>query len=121
MNTIIQKYQGILNETKDTLTQEIETLQATDRNDEANCVKVELNIVDIFEKMFGISVKKAGADNLQVLSETYLAFFEKIPVAWKENLRRATAHDDTETIHVETLKLDRAEQLKQAFMEQCHE
>ena len=101
-----------------TLTHKSQQLKIECRDDEYKFVQVELNIIDIFTKMFAISCQKAAsAQNWHiVLQETYLSFFDKIPLAWHENLRKCSEHGLEEEVMVETLKIQRAGSIKEMFV-----
>ena len=102
------------------LNDEILRLTAENCLDEAKFARVQLNIVDIFSQMLSASVQKSknAAQWSDALSEAYLGFFEKIPSSWKINLEKCTAHELHEEAHIETLKLDMANKLKQSFLVQ---
>ncbi len=126
------------------LNDEIARLTAADCLDEAKFARVQLNIVDIFSQMLSVSVQKSNSASVQksnsasvqksnsasvqksknaaqwsdALSEAYLGFFEKIPSAWHINLEKCNAHGLHEEAHIETLKLDMAAKLKEAFIVQ---
>lgn len=101
-----------------TLTHKSKQLKDECRDDEHKFVQVELNIIDIFTKMFAISCQKAAsAQNWQnALQETYLSFFDKIPMAWHDNLKKCTEHGLDDEAMVETLKIQRADSIKKAFV-----
>lgn len=101
-----------------TLTHKSQQLKNECRDDEYKFAQVELNIIDIFTKMFAISCQKAAsAQNWhKVLQETYLSFFDKIPLAWHENLKKCTEHGLEDEVMVETLKIQRADSIKEMFV-----
>lgn len=117
------KFQNYLENEKKMLAEKSLILKDDYRDDEYKFVQVELNIIDIFTKMFAISCQKAAsAQNWQsVLHETYLSFFDKIPMAWHENLKKCTEHDLEDEVMVETLKIQRAESIKATFIETLSE
>lgn len=113
------KFQNYLENERKMLAETSLKLKEDYRDDEYKFVQVELNIIDIFTKMFAISCQKAAStQNWQsVLQETYLSFFDKIPIAWHENLKKCTEYGLEEEIMVETLKIHRAESIKATFIE----
>lgn len=117
------KFQNYLENEKKMLAEKSLILKDDYRDDEYKFVQVELNIIDIFTKMFAISCQKAAsAQNWQsVLQETYLSFFDKIPMAWHENLKKCTEHGLEDEVMVETLKIQRAESIKATFIETLSE
>ena len=88
------------------------------REDEAKFALIEANIVDIFDQMFAVSYKKNATQSTwqDGLKETYLGFFDKIPNNWKINLEECKAHGLEEEVFIETIKLNRAETIKEAFL-----
>jgi len=88
------------------------------REDEARFALIEANIFDIFDQMFAVSVKKNIGQNpwQEPLKETYLNFFEKIPSNWKTNLAECKAHGLEDEAFIETIKIGRAEAIKEAFL-----
>ena len=88
------------------------------REDEAKFALIEANIVDVFDQMFAVSYKKNAAQSAwkDGLKETYLGFFDKIPNNWKINLEECKAHGLEEEVFIETIKLNRADAIKEAFL-----
>lgn len=88
------------------------------REDEAKFALIEANIVDVFDQMFAVSYKKNATQSAwqNGLKETYLGFFDKIPNNWKINLEECKAHGLDEEVFIETLKLNRADAIKEAFL-----
>lgn len=117
LENFILAFQKYLLDEKNALSQKSQQLRAESREDENKFTQIELNIVDIFSQMFAISCKKTDAShNWQVaLKEAYLPYFEKIPQAWLENLNKCTEHGLDEEAMIETLKLGKAAQIKEAF------
>lgn len=90
-------------------------LKAAYHEDEANFYKVKWNIIDIFEKMLGVSVKHANSlspstelEWLTIFESHYMGHFEKIPKAWQLNLEQCIQHDLAQEAHVERLKIETA-------------
>lgn len=107
---------------------ELETLTKETRVDEAKFARIQLNIIDVFEKMYQASVKRAGAispsasptgiNELTPVFEAYLGYFEKLPMSWKENLAACERHNSHEEAHIERLKLEQADAVR-ALFEAC--
>ncbi len=112
------KFQNYLENEKKMLAEKSLKLKDDFRDDEYKFVQVELNIIDIFTKMFAISCQKAASaqDWQTSLQETYLSYFDKIPMAWHENLKKCTEHGLEDEVMVETLKIQRADSIKIAFV-----
>lgn len=84
-----------------------------ERKDEANLVRVQMNIYDIYGALFNASVKEAkGEDNIrEVLGKKA----ENISSTWKQALELAKAHDDVKKIVIEEIKLKEANKIWDAF------
>ena len=114
-----------------TLENEALRLTAANAHDEAKFAKIQLNIVEIFTQLLNTSIEKTknSADWSNdcpqswstPLSQTYLAFFEKIPAPWQVNLEKCQLHGLHEEAHIESLKLAMADQLKSAFEQQLQD
>lgn len=112
-----EKYKSFLSNQSSTLLEESLKLKEEQRDDEYKFNRVENNIIEIFTQMFDISLKKVK-DTLNWKTElevVYLSFFEKIPTAWHTNLQNCLNHGLHEEVHIENLKINRAESLKQTF------
>lgn len=127
MENKIKKHKSYLKDLIDNKKNEISLLMQQQRSDEANHAKIELNVIEIFEKMFIISYQKTKpmiqSDEekaLEVLSHTYLAYFDKIPHNWQVNLEKSIQYQDSETEYIERLKLNQANTLKTHFNEVMH-
>lgn len=115
---IVQKFKSYLNSETERLEHEVKQLKSESREDEYKFAQIELNIVDIFSKMFEVSCKKTSNldQGTQQLKETYLSFFVKIPASWKINLAECKQHGLDDEVYIETLKLDKAESIKSQFL-----
>ena len=85
MNWLIESYLDYLKNKQSNIRISIEDLLKNDRVDEANLEKIRLNIVDIFSKMFNISM----TSNCEALKEKYLGYFDKITNPWHINKIKA--------------------------------
>lgn len=111
------QYKNYLSNEVTALKQIQENRKAEQRIDEAKFAQIELNVVDIFEKMFTVSLQKSktAPDWKLALNEAYLHFFTKIPTPWAERLKQCEAHQLDDEAHIERIKLERAEKLKTDF------
>lgn len=91
----------------------MEDLQEQGCIDEVNLQKIKLNVVEIFSKMFNISL----SDNAIVLEEKYLSFFDKITKPWHINKEKALKFEEEKEAIIEDLKIQEAEELKIQFKE----
>lgn len=124
MESKIEDYISYLKVLIDDKKNEIMSLTQEQRFDEANHAKIQLNVLEIFEKMFSISYQKAKpliqSDEekaMEVLSSTYLNYFDKIPQNWLINLEKSIQYHDIETEHIEKLKISQANTIKKHFIE----
>lgn len=89
-------------------------LRKEDSDDGAILENIKLNVCDIFFKMFNISYNKSCMNSddektkLNNLSDTYLAFFEKIPAPWKEKMVKDKEFNMMKEYYIEEIKLDTA-------------
>lgn len=116
---LIHTYQNYIATLKAEKKVTIETLLENHCKDDATFKQVELNIIEIFEKMFEISVKKSKADATHptdTLKVTFLAFFEKIPQNWHTQREKSRQFDDASTEYTETIKIEQANAMKHKFL-----
>lgn len=126
--TPINEYKNMLGNLKSEKEAQIKQLNEQYALDDAKFAKIELNIIDIFEKMLQASERQVAPGSegyLKALSQVYLHYFEKIPQNWREHLSECEAFGDIEGAHIEHLKLGQAAALKDAFVtllkEDAHE
>ena len=111
VNSLKDNYLNFLNKKREELKMNIADLQKQECLDEANLEKIRLNIVDIFHKMFNLSL----SNNPVVLSEKYLGFFDKISGPWIINKEKALECGEDREAIIEELKIKEAEELKNQF------
>lgn len=111
VNWIKENYLLFLDEKQENLKDLIKDLQKEERIDEANLEKVRLNIVEIFSKMFNISLN----DNPMVLREKYLNFFDKIANPWYISREKALKFGKGKEAIIEDIKIKEVEELKNKF------
>ncbi len=93
-------------------------LSASGRTDEARFSRIQMNIVEIFEKMYHASVKMSPSqEHLETIGKSYMSYFETIPKNWQLALEEAKQFGNHEAVHIETLKLAQAEAIKTMFVE----
>lgn len=113
INWLKENYLNFLREKQENFKRSIEDLQKQECVDEANLEKVRLNIVEIFYKMFNISL----SDNPMALRERYLGFFDKITEPWHINKEKALEFEKEKEVIIEDIKIQEAEELKNRFKE----
>ncbi len=113
INWLKENYLNLLKEKQERFKNGIEDLQQQGCLDEANLEKVKLNIVEIFYKMFNISL----SNNPIALREKYLSFFDKITKPWYINKEKALEFGRESEAIIEDIKIQEAEELKNRFKE----
>lgn len=96
------------------LQQEEQELREDDRMDEANLVKIRINVYGI-AKSFYETVQKIASE--RSFKEEYLRRIERLPQNWRASLEQAKAHEDVEKIVIEELKLQTLEDILAKFQE----
>ena len=86
-----------------------EVLYQENKYDEAKFEKIKRNVYQIYIKMFRISMR---SDNV---IKTFEGYLEKIPQNWKESLEEAKVINDFETEHIEMVKLETKDEIKDIF------
>ncbi|QVK19860.1 hypothetical protein KHQ82_05860 [Mycoplasmatota bacterium] len=128
MNKLKKDYFKIVDLKLDEATKKIEYLITQDRLDEANHEKIRRNVIDIFKKMYDVSLKKVYSYenksvedmNLKEFRKTYLEFFDTIPMTWLSSLQKAKENNDHEKIFIEELKIETKDKVK-SYFEECWE
>lgn len=121
---IVHDYKNYIQALKTEKRETIEKFIHLKCDDDAMFAKIELNIVEIFEKMFQISEKKALLDQatpIESLKNTYIEFFENIPSSWYVQLEKSKKFGNTEEAHKETLKINQANAMKSKFLDMLEE
>lgn len=108
-----QEFMKYLDEQCDKLTQEEKALKLDQRKDEANHVKIQFNIYQIFQTIFRVTAGKSTEDQIE---SDFLAQMERIPESWKKALESANKHQDQERIYIETLKFQTRDQIRETFV-----
>lgn len=110
MNTYIE----YLDNTIKKLQKEEETLIATNRKDEANFIKIKINICDICKTIYNVSAKTNSG---MALREAHIRQLTRLPENWKISLEKARTHSDVQKIVIEETKLEMLQIIKAKFEE----
>jgi len=113
INWLTESYSDYLKNRKSNINISIEDLLKNDRIDEANLEKIRLNIVDIFSKMFNISIN----NDCEALKEKYLGYFDRITNPWHINKTKAEEFKKEQEAIIEEIKIQEADELKAKFIE----
>ena len=105
-----------IDETTLKLQQKEKELIASDRKDEANLIKIKINVCGICKTLYNVASKQTSKD---ALIEDYIKRLTKLSEEWKLSYERAKEHDDIEKIVVEEAKLEVMEAVKNKFIKLC--
>lgn len=93
---------------------EEQELISTDRKDEANFIRIKMNICDICKTVYVVSEKRF---NGEALREEYLRQLTRLPENWKISYEKAKEHGDATKIVIEEIKLEVLETIRNSFEE----
>lgn len=110
----VEQFIAYINETMKTLREREAELAQSDRKDEANMVKVQINIYGVCKTIYDAVCKTCAPENV---NEVYLQKLEHLPDNWRASLEKARTHDDIGRIVVEELKLEAYADVKEKFLE----
>ena len=85
-----------------------------DRRDEANFVKIKINICEICKTLYNVSKKGPKG---QSAKEFFVQKLEKLSGEWNASKDKAKEHNDIEKVTIEELKLEVLNEVKQKYME----
>lgn len=106
-----QEMQQWLQARKDECAQEQARLRAQGRQDEAVFQQIRMNVFGLTGPVLAVSMKLPNPE------EEFLRRMTQIPSAWETARQKAEAHGDSVQVHLETIKLQAAEEIRQAFMQ----
>lgn len=110
----MSKYIEYLDETVNELKKEEDELIKTSRKDEANFIKIKINICDICKTIYNVSAKTNSG---VALKEEYIRQLTRLLENWKMSLDKAKEHGDTTKIVIEETKLEMLQILRAKFEE----
>lgn len=91
-------------------------LAADDRTDEGNLEKIRINVYGIFKTILSTAERVYGEDDL-AKKHFFLQKAEQIPTNWITSYEKAKQHGDIEKMHVESIKLDTIQEIKNMYMQ----
>ena len=135
----MEQFIVFIDETIEKLRVEEKQLAESHRKDEANLVRIKMNIYDIAKTVYGVfSRMNADATNseekwqaaarCEIVQELkreapaqqlYLKKMEAISRGWVESYEKAKAHDDVKRQVIEETKLNALEEIKAKYLELC--
>ncbi len=89
-------------------------LTEDNRKDEAVFAVIRGNILDIFRTISSVAQETCGGDE-EKFREFFLSKTEQIPQNWRISLERARSYGDAEAAHVERVKIQAIEEIKDVF------
>lgn len=101
----MNQFNQYIKELIEQLQKEEQQLIQSDRKDEANFVRIKMNICDICKTIY--NVKK----------DEYLKQLTRLSENWKISLEKAKEHNDTEKIVIEETKLEILQQIMKKYKE----
>lgn len=110
----MNKYISYLEKAISELQKEEGLLAATNRKDEANFIKIKINICDICKTIYNVS---ARSNQGEALKEEYIRQLTRLPENWKITLDKAREHGDVEKAVIEETKLDMLQEIRAKFEE----
>ena len=93
-------------------------LKEDQRKDEANHAKIQMNIYQIFQTIFQVTIKKSKEEEVE---QDFLAQLERIPQSWEKALESARMHQDVEREFIENLKFQMRDQIRAEFLKVVNE
>ena len=109
-----EQFRIYIDETVNALQEKERALAQSDRKDEADMVKIQINIYGICKTIYDVVCGTCAPEKVK---EVYLQKLEDLPDNWKKSLEKAKAHEDIEKIVVEELKLEALFAVKKRFQE----
>lgn len=141
----MEDFIAYIEETIENLRVEEKLLAESHRKDEANLVRIRMNIYDVCKTVYGVcsrmpAKEEMGKEEMQSVGKwqgqarcdivpelrgdapadgLYLKKLEAISANWKESYEKAKAHGDVEKQVIEENKLAVVEEVKTKFLELC--
>lgn len=108
----MNKFIEYLEETIKELQKQEKELIQTNRKDEANFIRIKMNIFDISKTIYNVSAKKNGDI---ALKEEYVRQLTRLPENWKVSYQKAKENGDVQKILIEETKLEMLQVIKDKF------
>lgn len=110
----MKAYLDFLDHTAAQLQQEAQALQSSDRADEANFVKIRINVCGICKSVYEALQRVTPPEQFE---QAYLAKLRQFETTWQTAYDKAKAHDDAEKLLIEQNKLKTLRKNKLQFLE----
>ena len=116
MNEQQRKFESYLAEQIAACRQRSKLLAEDDRMDEGNFEKVRANVYEIFKTILSVAERVCGKDD-SARRDFFLQKAEQIPVSWTASYEKAKQNGDVEKMHIESIKLDAIQEIKDMCMQ----
>lgn len=110
----MSKFIEYLDETVNELKKEEGELINTSRKDEANFIKIKINICDICKTIYNVSSRTNSGVSLK---DEYIRQLTRLPENWKMSLEKAKEHGDAQKVVIEETKLEMLQIIRTKFEE----
>ena len=116
MNEQQRKIESYLDRQIAACKQRSQLLAEDDRMDEGNFEKVRANVYEIFKTILSVAERVCGGDD-SAKRAFFLQKAEQIPTSWTDSYEKARQNGDIEKMHIESLKLDTIQEIKDMCMQ----
>lgn len=119
MEQRLLRYLNALEAAKGRIAEQIHTLEADHRQDEANLEKIRHNVLGIFAALAKADAAEARktAAPAEIFARLHTQRFERFPEPWRKRLSKAAAHGDVVTQTIEETKLKTVAHIWTVFQE----
>ena len=108
MRRIMDKFIEYIEESVNALEKEEKELAAGERKDEANLVKIRINIYGIARSFYDVVKNSAAPDSI---AQEFRRRIEKPAQSWRASHEKAKEHNDVEKCVIEEIKLKTLEDI----------
>ena len=110
----LSPYRAFLSGEKQRVAALIHQAEAENRQDEANLLKIRLNILGVFETVASADEKQTA--DWPSFRQRYEPRFDTLTAPWRARLAQAMQHGDLQTQTIEEEKLAATNQIKSVFL-----
>lgn len=111
-----QKLESYLDEQITACQQHSKMLAKDDRMDEGNFEKIRANVYEIFKTILSAAERVCEKDELAKRA-FFLQKAEQIPTSWRTSYETAKQNGDVRKMHIESIKLDTIQEIKDMCMQ----
>ena len=109
----MEQFIAYIDQSVNALVQEEKNLAASDRKDEANLVKIRINVYGICKSIYGVF---SNMPENSKWKEDYIKKLENMEKSWQSSYEKAKEHDDVKKAVIEEIKLQTLEEVKNKSM-----